>query len=137
LSFQLLYRIHKGLFDAVEEDHTDEKDHQHGAKAVTQHRPADGAGAQKSKPKGFHDGRDRVDDHQPAVLGRDGGDRVNDRGGIHPQLHAEGHQKAQVTVLGGQRRDDDAKAQSQPSHQEQEHGQQKDIPGHPKSDPPR
>ena len=49
------------------------------------------------------------------------GDRVDHRRGIHQQLHAKGHQEAQVAVLGGQRGDDDAEAQAKPGHhQDQE-----------------
>ncbi len=56
----------------------------------------------------------------------DGGERVDDGGGVHPQLHAETDQEAQVAVARGERGDQDAEAQSEASHHHQQHGGDQD-----------
>ncbi len=83
------------------------------------------AGAQVGIAEGLHDGRHRVEPDEPLVLLRDGGDRVDHRGGVHQQGNAKPHQEAQVAVLGGHRGDEDTEAQSQTSHHEhQQRGDQ-------------
>ena len=124
-----LNRVHKGLFDLVEDQGAHEEHQQHGGQTVTQHAPADGPGAQEGSPKGLHNGGDRVDQRHPAPARGNRRDGVDDGRGVHPQLHAEGDQEAQVTVLGGQGGDDDPKAQPQTGHQEDQHGQQQGIDG--------
>ncbi len=82
-------------------------------------------GAQKGIAKGLDDRRERVELDQRAVALGDGRDGVDDRGGVHPQLHAKTHQVAQVAVAGGERADDDAKTQAKTGHhQQQQRGEQ-------------
>ena len=74
------------------------------------------AGAQEGVAEGLHDGGHGVGEDDPLEAGGDGRDRVDHRGGVHQELDAEAHQEAQVTVLGGERGDDDAESQSQAGH---------------------
>ena len=40
--------------------------------------------------------------------------RINDRSGIHPQLHPESNQEPQITVFGGKRRNQQTETKPQP-----------------------
>ncbi len=114
--------VHKGLFDAVEEQHAEQQGQQHDAQAVEQVQGVQFAGAQEGEAEAFDDGGERVELDIQAVLLGDGGERVDDRGGVHPQLHAKADQEAQVAVAGGQGGDDDAEAQSEAGHHQQQQG---------------
>lgn len=59
--------------------------------------------AEEGIAEGFYDRRHGVSQDHPLETFRDGRDRVDDRRGVHQQGYAEGHQKTQVTVLGGYR----------------------------------
>ena len=53
------------------------------------------------------------------------GERVHDRGRVHPQLHQEGEQDLEVAVLRGEGRDDGAETQRQAGdHDDQDRGEQ-------------
>ena len=104
------------MFHSVEDNAANDHHHQHKAKTIQQvieiHRPR----AQEGIAEGLDDGGHRVGLDHPLKTGWNGGGRVDDRRGVHQQLHAELHQKAQVAVFGGQRGDDDAEAQAESRH---------------------
>ena len=54
--------------------------------------------------------------------------RIHNRRGVHPQLHDEGKQHLQVAVLGGHRRNQNAKTQGQPGHHDDQQGEHQRIP---------
>ena len=85
----ILDRIHKGLLDAVEHHRSQDHHYQHKAKTVEQvqgmHRP----GAQEGIAESLHDGGHRVELDDPLEAFRDGGGRIDDRGGVHQQLNAK------------------------------------------------
>ncbi|GEM_PF-3267659 len=60
--------------------------------------------------------------------GGDGGDRIDDRGGVHEELDAELHQEAQVAVFCSEGRDDDAKSEPEAGHHEDEYWRDQDPP---------
>lgn len=66
--------------------------------------------------------------NQGLEAGSKGGDRVDDRGGVHKELDAELHQEAQVAVFGGEGGDDDAKSEVEVGHHEDEHRGDQDPP---------
>ena len=107
------HRIHKRLLDAVEDQAAQEDDHQHEAEAVEQITQFGFARAQEGVAEGLHDGRHRVGQDNPLEALRDGRARVDNRRGVHEQLHAEGDQETQVTVFSSERGDDDAEAQAE------------------------
>ena len=109
--------VHKRLLDAVEDHDAKREDHYHKDEAVDEPTPADEfATTEESVLEGFYDGSDRVDTHQRMdsntvprhTVGLT--QRINNRRGVHPQLHDEGEENLQVTILGSHGRDNDAKA---------------------------
>ncbi len=123
LWFNLLNGVNERLLDAVKNHHANEHHHKHEGGGVAQACPGGVAGAEEARPEGLDDRGDGVDVHHPAPALRDAGDGDDDGCGVHPQGNAEGDQVAQVAVFGGERGDDDAEAQTQPSHQEDQQGQ--------------
>ncbi len=126
-SYPPLYRIHKGLLNAVEEQYADEENDDHGYEAVTQHGPTEASPADEGMPESFYDGRDGVYVGNPAPILGNGWDGVNDWRGVHPQLDAKGDQEAQVAIFCGQGGDDDAKAESQAGHQQDQQWKKQGI----------
>ena len=57
-----------------------------------------------------------------------GGQRINNRRYIHPKLHAKAHQQRQVSILGGQAGDNDAKAHAHEAKMHQ-HNRDQRPPG--------
>lgn len=98
--------------------------------AVAQCEPAEVALPKECVFEPFHKGRQWVGhDHHPqfaALL--QGADGIDDRGGVHEQLHPEGEQEGEVAVLGGHAGEDDAGAQPHSGHDEHIHGQQQERP---------
>jgi len=78
--------------------------------------------------EGLDDRRDRVGHDEGAIGVGQGRHRIDHRGRVHQQLHAELHQETQVAVLGGQRGDDHAQAEAQHTHHQQQDRQQQDSP---------
>ncbi len=137
------HRIHKCLFDLIEQH--DASQQNDGGKDDGPHksRHADLPLTQKHIPEQFHHRSHRIEQQHgahPAVCCR--GQRINDGGGIHPQADAEGNDDGQITVLGGQRADDDAAPESHTAHNEQYERKRKDrqpvgmhLSGHDEIDP--
>lgn len=128
-----LNRIQEVFLDFVEDDDAEGHDGEHETEAVGKPSPADElSGAEEAVFEGFQNGGDGVEAHQG--MERNAGDvlalrlaeRVNDRGGVHPELHNEGEENLQIAVLGGHRRDDGAKTEGQArQHYDQQRQQQR------------
>ena len=106
--FCYLHRIHKILLDLVEDKDAEQQREQHEAEAIGQPAPADKlAGAQESVFEGLYYGSYWVEAHQCMERHPDNmlacglAQRVNYRGGIHPERHQKAEQHLQVTILGG------------------------------------
>jgi len=125
LKHRLLHRVNEGFFDTIENHHTDKNHDHHRSRAVGQTQPGRIPRSQESCPESLNDRRDRVDVRHPPPFLRDARDRVDDWCGIHPQAHSKTNQVLQVAIFGGHGRNDDAKAESQPSHQHQKDRQRK------------
>lgn len=89
------------MLDAVEDDTAEYHHHQHKAKTIQQVVDIHRARAQEGIAESLDDGRHWVGEDDPLEARGDGRDRVNDRGGVHQQGNAKGHQEAQVAVFGG------------------------------------
>ena len=107
-----LYCIHECGFHPVEHDRAERDNHQHEHETVQQIQRIDRSSSQEGVAEGLHDGCHGVGFNQHLKAHRDRGNGVNDRGGVHQQGHAKGHQEAQVAVLGGEGGDQHAKPQS-------------------------
>ena len=126
--------VHEGFLDAVEGDDTEGEEDNHEDETVDEPAPTDEhAGVEESVLEGLDDGGDGIqahqlmngDAHEEHALGlREG---IDDRRGVHPQLHDEGEEDLQVAVLGGPGGDEDAKAQGQAGHHEQQHGEEEGV----------
>ena len=117
--------IHEGGFDAVEDDDANDDDHDHEAKAIEQLRQVHGTRTEVTITESFHNGGHGVGTDEDLILSWNGGSRIDDGGSVHGELDAKLDEETQVTVLVGQRGDDDAEAQSLPGHDEdQERGEQ-------------
>ena len=117
----VLNSIHKCGFNAVENDGPYYYHHNHEAEGVEEVHGVEGAGPQECISKGFDNGGHGVGLDEGLEAGGDGGDRVDDRGGVHKELDAELHQEAQVAVFGSEGRDDDAKSEAEAGHHEDEY----------------
>lgn len=106
----------------VEEDDADEQNDEGGPGAVGQVQRIEAAGAEVGVAKGLDQAGHGVGLDDPSVLFRDHGERIDDGGGIHGQLHAEGDEHLQIAVADGESGYDDAGAQPQRGHDEHQHG---------------
>ena len=122
------YCIHEGLLNMGEQEDADEEDQGGEAGTERQVLGTEGAGAQKAVTEGLDDRGHGIEQDEPEeTAALELGQGINDRGGVHGELDGKADQEAQVTVLGGQGGDDDAAAQAEPGHdQDQERGQEQD-----------
>ena len=108
--FAHLDRIHKILLHLVEDQDAEDENQAHEDETVGEPAPADElAGAEEAVFEGFQHGGDGVEAHQGVdidafphqSLGLAEG--IDDRGGVHPELHQEREEDLQVAILGGKR----------------------------------
>ena len=59
---------------------------------------------------------------------RDITERINDRRCVHPEGNEDTEEIGQVTILGGQGRDDESQTQRQTLNHQNQHGEQEEIP---------
>ncbi len=106
----------------VKEHHADERNQRRDHPRKRKVRRHDRAPSEHGVADQLHrrgDGVDQQDGlHQAVAQLRE---RIDDRGRIHPQLHAEVDQDRQVAVLGRQARNDDAKSQAHHAQVHQRH----------------
>ena len=79
--------------------------------------------------EGLNNGCDRIQHHDPLLVGGDGAQRIYDRRGVHPQLYNKAEQKGEVAVFRGHRGDQDSKPQGQSGQHQDQHRNQQDIHG--------
>ena len=117
-----LYRIHECSFYSVKNHCPYYHHHNHKAEGIEEVHGVEGAGAEEGVAKGFDDGGHGIGLDEGLEAGGDGGDRVDDRGGVHEELDTELHQEAQVAVFCSEGGDDDAKSEAEAGHHEDENG---------------
>ena len=81
--------IHEGFFHPVKQENTKKKENQNCYGTIKKVGYAERTRPKKSISEGFDDWRHRVDQDQPAVFFRDNGHGIDDRSGIHEELHTE------------------------------------------------
>lgn len=108
LSFPLLYCIHEVALDAVEDDDGEEEGDAHEDGAVEKAAPVEGSTAHAAVLEGLEDGGEGVEGDDVLVFAGGCAQWIDNGGGVHEELDAEANELAQVTVLGGHRRDDHA-----------------------------
>ncbi|MEY3955273.1 MAG: hypothetical protein RL229_673 [Pseudomonadota bacterium] len=69
--------------------------------------------AQKPIAEGLNNAGHGVEFNDPFVGGWGGAEGVNDSCGVHHELDAEGDEKGEVAVFGGECGDDEAQAEAQ------------------------
>ena len=117
-----LDRIDEELLLAVREDDADEEEDEHAECAISKGCPRELSGSVSTVFEGLDDSCHRVEQHdlmQRRI--RHVTQRINDRRRIHPEGNEHAEEIYQVTILGRQRRDDQAQAQGQAlNHQHQD-----------------
>ena len=127
--------VHEGLLDLVEDDDAEGEEDEHEDEAVGEPAPTDEvAGTEEAVLEGLDDAGDGIERHDGVEV--DAGhdlvlhlaEGIDDRGGVHPELHDEGEEDLEVAVLGGHGADEDAEAQRQAGHHQHQHGEQQGMP---------
>jgi hypothetical protein len=104
----------------VEEQHPKYQDDEHEAKAVEQVQEVESSGAEEGVAESFDDRRQGVRQDQGLEGFRHRRHGVNHWRQVHPELHTKCHQVAQVAVAGGQRGDQNAEAQPEAGHHQEQ-----------------
>ena len=130
----LLNGIHETLLDLVEDHDAEGEDEGHDDEAVDDPAPADEiAAAEEAVFEGFDDGGDGVEAHEG--VDRDAeeahaaglAERIDNRGGIHPELDQKTEEYLQVAVFGRHRGDDGAEAEGQACQHDDQQGEQQGV----------
>ena len=108
----------------MEHDDADDEGYNGEACAVGEGAVAEMAGAEEAVFEAFDDGAKGVelDEGFELAFGY-GAHGVDDGGGVHEELYAEGDEEFKVAVFGGQRRDNDAATESEQRHLQQKEWQ--------------
>ncbi len=125
----MLHHVRESFFHTAEEEQTTDQQHNHRNRGEQEGHI--GRGAAKKRPaEALHHPDHRVEAVNVAdgAFGNDR-DRVNDRGGIHPDLKQKRHHLLNVTILHIQRREPQAYSQGCQNAQERERDQPQGGPG--------
>lgn len=110
----------------VEEQDSQKQDHDCGSSAVGELQDAKGSITQEGVPESLYDWGHGVDEDQPAETLGHRRQWVDDRRCVHDELDPEANQHLEVAVPGGERRHDNAGAQAQGSHEQEQEGSEQD-----------
>ena len=105
---KMLHRIHKIPFRSAEDDNCQEQGDEHEDGAIKQSAPIQGTTAHAAVLEGFENGGKGIHGNDVAVFFRCGTQGVDDRSGVHEELHAEADQLGEVAVFGGHGGDDES-----------------------------
>lgn len=114
----LLNGIHEGLFGPIEDDDSRSEDNNREQGGVSEACDGNVAGSKEAVFHGFNDMSNRIPPENGAGAWAKNAHRVNDRRGVHGQLHAELNQEGQVSVFGGERTENDSETKPEPRHQD-------------------
>ncbi len=123
-----LYSVHEALLGAVEEEDSEEH-HDDESEGAIEHTPGiESADTEAGVLERLKDGGEGVDiEEQPVLLGSKG-KGIDDWRGIHQELNTEGDEHVEVTVLGGERRDDESPRHGMEPYHGNEDGKEKKRP---------
>lgn len=124
----MLYCIHEVALDAVEDDDGEEEGDAHEDGAVEKVAPVEGSTTHAAVLEGLENRGEGVEGDDVSVLAGGCAQRVDDGGGVHEELDAEANKLAQVTILGGHRRDDHAPRHGVESNEEHQEGEEDNGP---------
>ena len=128
--FHTLDGVHEGALYFIENDHADQEQQGHEEEAVAEGEPGEVALAQGGVAEGLDDGGHRIGEDERAKRAlRHHAEGIDDRRGVHPELHDEGEEDGQVAIFGGQRGDQDAESQAQPRDHQDEQRRERERPG--------
>ena len=128
--FHTLDGVHEGALYFIENDHADQEQQDHEEEAVAEGEPGEVALAQGGVAEGLDDGGHRIGEDERAKRAlRHHAEGIDDRRGVHPELHDEGEEDGQVAIFGGQRGDQDAESQAQPRDHQDEQRRERERPG--------
>ena len=122
--------IHEGALHLVEDDNTEEQQHQHKSKAVANRRPGEVALTQRSEAESFDNGGHRIGLDQKAQRAfLHHAERINDWRSVHPELDDECKENGEVAIFGRQRRHQNTKTQSQSGYHHHQQWHKRQCPG--------
>ncbi len=128
--FHTLDGVHEGALYFIENDHADQEQQGHEEEAVAEGGPGEVALAQGGVAEGLDDGGHRIGEDERAKRAlRHHAEGIDDRRGVHPELHDEGEEDGQVAIFGGQRGDQNAESQAQPRDHQDEQRRERERPG--------
>ncbi len=128
--FHTLDGVHESALYLVENDHTEQEQQDHEEEAVAEGEPGEVALAQGGVAEGLDDGGHRIGEDERAKRAlRHHAEGIDNRRGVHPELHNEGEEDGQVAIFGGQRGDQDAESQAQPRDHQDEQRHERERPG--------
>lgn len=103
-----LNSIHKPLLGAVEEEDGEEHHDNEGDRAIKHAPEIEGAYAEAGVFECLEDGGEGVDVQEGLVFFRGEGEGIDNGGGVHQELNTEADEHVEVTVLGGERGDNES-----------------------------
>ena len=126
---QRSYRIDERFLLAVEHEDADNQQNQCAESTVTQCLPTELTGTESSVFEGLDDGCHGVEKHD-LVQRRisDITERIDNRCGVHPERNKDAEEIRQITVFGGQRRDNESESQGYALDECYQHREKEDIP---------
>lgn len=104
----LLYCVHKPLLGAIEKEDGEEHYDDEGEGAIEHAPDIEGADAEAGVFEGLEDRGEGIDIEEHLILLGGEGEGVDDWGGIHQELDTEADEHVEVTILGGERGDDES-----------------------------
>jgi len=101
-----LHSINKSFLRLVKNNDSQYEGNEGEGNGVAQRLEGKAALAQEPVAEGLNNSGHGVEFNDPFVGGWGGAERVNDGGGVHHELDAEGDEKGEVAVLRGERCND-------------------------------
>lgn len=122
--------VHEGALHPIKDNDAEKQQHHHKAEAIAERGPTEVSLPQRSEAESLDDRGHRIglDERAKRALGHHA-EGIDDRRGIHPELHDEGEEDGQVAIFGGQRGDQDAESQAQPRDHQDEQRRERERPG--------